>query len=88
MGVGGAYFFSAMAMLFPSVFPASFARHGKVDIYFETAAVIVVLVLLGQVLELCARQRTGSTIRGLLDLAPRTARVLRNDEELKCRSTR
>ena len=51
------------------------------DIYFEAAAVIVVLVLLGQVLELRARQRTGSAIRSLLDLAPRTARVLSNDEE-------
>jgi P-type Cu+ transporter len=81
MGVGAAYLFSAVAMLFPSVFPASFARHGKVDIYFEAAAVIVVLVLLGQVLELRARQRTGSAIRSLLNLAPRTARVLRNGEE-------
>ena len=81
MGVGAAYLFSAVAMLFPGVFPASFARHGKVDIYFEAAAVIVVLVLLGQVLELRARQRTGSAIRALLDLAPRTARVLRNGEE-------
>jgi P-type Cu+ transporter len=81
MGVGAAYLFSAVAMLFPGVFPASFARHGKVDIYFEASAVIVVLVLLGQVLELRARQRTGSAIRSLLNLAPRTARVLRNDEE-------
>jgi Cu+-exporting ATPase len=81
MGVGAAYVFSAVAMLFPGVFPASFARHGKVDIYFEAAAVIVVLVLLGQVLELRARQRTGSAIRSLLNLAPRTARVLRTDEE-------
>ncbi len=81
MGVGAAYVFSAVAMLFPGVFPASFARHGKVDIYFEAAAVIVVLVLLGQVLELRARKRTGSAIRALLGLAPRTARVLRNGEE-------
>lgn len=81
MGVGAAYLFSAVAMLFPSVFPASFARHGKVDIYFEASAVIVVLVLLGQVLELRARQRTGSAIRSLLNLAPRIARLLRNDEE-------
>lgn len=81
MGVGAAYAFSAVAMLFPGVFPASFARHDKVDIYFEAAAIIVVLVLLGQVLELRARQRTGSAIRSLLNLAPRTARVLQNDEE-------
>lgn len=81
MGVGAAYLFSAVAMLFPEVFPESFARHGKVDIYFEAAAVIIVLVLLGQVLELRARQRTGSAIRALLGLAPRTARVLRGDGE-------
>src|SRR5262249_384966 len=71
MGVGAAYLFSALAMLFPGAFPESFVRHGKVDIYFEAAAVIVVLVLLGQVLELRARKRTGSAIRALLDLAPR-----------------
>jgi Cu+-exporting ATPase len=81
MGVGAAYLFSAVAMLFPGLFPASFTRHGKVDLYFEAAAVIVVLVLLGQVLELRARQRTGSAIRSLLDLAPRNARVLRDGEE-------
>jgi Cu+-exporting ATPase len=81
MGVGAAYVFSAVAMLFPGLFPASFARHGKVDIYFEAAAVIIVLVLLGQVLELRARQRTGSAIRSLLNLAPRTARVVKNGEE-------
>jgi P-type Cu+ transporter len=81
MGVGAAYLFSALAMLFPGAFPVSFAQHGKVDIYFEAAAVIVVLVLLGQVLELRARKRTGSAIRALLDLAPPMARVLRNGEE-------
>jgi P-type Cu+ transporter len=81
MGGGAAYLFSAVVILFPGVFPASFARHGKVDIYFEAAAVIVVLVLLGQVLELRARKRTGSAIRGLLNLAPRTARILRNGDE-------
>jgi Cu+-exporting ATPase len=81
MGVGAAYLFSAAAMLVPHLFPASFARHGKVDIYFEAAAVIVVLVLLGQVLELRARKRTGSAIRSLLNLAPHTARLLRESEE-------
>jgi len=81
LGVGAAYLFSVVAMLFPQVFPASFARYGKVDVYFEAAAVIEVLVLLGQVLELRARKRTGSAIRGLLGLAPPTARVLRNGEE-------
>jgi P-type Cu+ transporter len=81
MGVGAAYLFSAVAMLVPGIFPASYARHGQVDIYFEAAAVITVLVLLGQVLELRARKRTGGAIRALLTLAPRTARVVRNGEE-------
>jgi len=81
LGVEAAYFYSASAMLFPGLFPASLAKHGKIDLYFEAAAVIVVLVLLGQVLELRARKRTGSAIRGLLDLSPPTARLLRNGEE-------
>jgi P-type Cu+ transporter len=81
IGVGTAYLYSAVVMLLPHVFPPSFAGHGKIDIYFEAAAVITVLVLLGQVLELRARSRTGSAIRALLDLAPNTARVVRNGEE-------
>jgi Cu+-exporting ATPase len=79
-GTGTAYFYSLAAMLFPGAFPASFRNHrGQVEIYFEAAAVITTLVLLGQVLELRARSRTGSAIRALLDLAPRTARRLRQD---------
>jgi Cu+-exporting ATPase len=74
MGVGAAYFFSAVGMLMPDLFPASMRHQGKIDIYFEAAAVIVVLVLLGQVLELRARSRTGSAIKALLNLAPPTAR--------------
>ena len=74
LGVGAAYAFSVIAMLAPSVFPESMQIHGKVAIYFEAAAVIVVLVLLGQVLELRARSRTGSAIKALLNLAPPTAR--------------
>ena len=81
MGVGVAYFYSAVVMLAPNVFPASFQQHGKIDIYFEAAAVITVLVLLGQVLELRAHSRTGSAIRALLNLAPAVARVVRNGEE-------
>jgi Cu+-exporting ATPase len=81
MGVGVAYFYSAVVMLAPNVFPTSFQQHGKIDIYFEAAAVITVLVLLGQVLELRARSRTGSAIRALLNLAPAVARVVRDDEE-------
>jgi Cu+-exporting ATPase len=74
IGVGAAYIFSAAAMLMPSLFPHAMQHGGKVGIYFEAAAVIVVLVLLGQVLELRARSRTGSAIKALLNLAPPTAR--------------
>ena len=81
IGVGAAYSYSAIVMLLPQVFPPSFSGHGKIGIYFEAAAVITVLVLLGQVLELRARSRTGSAIRALLDLAPNTARVIRDGEE-------
>jgi Cu+-exporting ATPase len=81
IGVGAAYFFSAVVMLLPQFFPPSFAEHGKIGVYFEAAAIITVLVLLGQVLELRARSRTGSAIRALLDLAPKTARVVLDGEE-------
>jgi Cu+-exporting ATPase len=81
IGVGTAYLFSAAVMLMPGAFPDSFAPRGKVGIYFESAAVIVVLVLLGQVLELRARSKTGSAIRALLNLAPKTARVVQDGEE-------
>ncbi len=74
MGVGAAYLFSAVGMLLPDLFPATMRHGGRIDIYFEAAAVIVVLVLLGQVLELRARSRTGSAIKALLNLAPPTAR--------------
>jgi Cu+-exporting ATPase len=74
IGVGAAYAFSAVAMLIPGIFPQTMQHDGKVAIYFEAAAVIVVLVLLGQVLELRARSRTGSAIKALLNLAPPTAR--------------
>jgi len=82
MGVGVAYFYSAVVMLFPQVFPPSFQEHGKIGVYFESAAIITVLVLLGQVLELRARSRTSSAIRALLDLAPQKAHVLRNGQEI------
>ena len=81
IGVGTAYLFSAAVMLVPGAFPTSFAPDGKVGIYFEAAAVIVVLVLLGQVLELRTRSKTGSAIRALLNLAPKTARVVQEGEE-------
>src|SRR4030095_13880142 len=81
IGVGTAYFFSATVMLLPGIFPPSFQAHGRVGVYFEAAAVITVLVLLGQVLEGRARSRTGNAIRALLDLAPDTARLVRDGEE-------
>jgi Cu+-exporting ATPase len=80
IGTGAAYSFSVVATLFPQYFPDSFrGHHGGVDRYFEAASVITVLVLLGQVLELRARSRTGSAIRALLGLAPRTARRIARD---------
>jgi Cu+-exporting ATPase len=74
IGVGAAFLFSAVAMLAPFIFPPMMRHQGKIAIYFESAAVIVVLVLLGQVLELRARSRTGGAIKALLTLAPATAR--------------
>ena len=80
MGVGVAWLYSVVATLAPQIFPPAFRRaDGSVPIYFEAAAVITVLVLLGQVLELRARERTSGAIRALLDLAPKTARRVRAD---------
>ncbi|TIS78686.1 MAG: heavy metal translocating P-type ATPase [Mesorhizobium sp.] len=80
IGVGTAYVYSVIGALFPDLFPHQFRGHGgTVPVYFEAAAVIVALVFLGQVLELKARERTGSAIRALLDLAPKTARRIAAD---------
>ncbi|MDK4735282.1 heavy metal translocating P-type ATPase [Rhizobium sp. CNPSo 3490] len=80
LGVGTAYVYSVVATLVPGIFPMSFRGHGAtVPVYFEAAAVIVALVFVGQVLELKARERTGSAIRALLDLAPKTARRIDAD---------
>lgn len=80
MGTGVAWAYSVVAMLAPGVFPAAFrAADGTVAVYFESAAVITVLVLLGQVLELRAREQTSGAIRALLDLAPKTARRIAGD---------
>ncbi|XXB04307.1 copper-translocating P-type ATPase (plasmid) [Rhizobium binae] len=80
MGTGVAWVYSVVATAAPDIFPATFrAADGSVAIYFEAAAVITVLVLLGQVLELRAREQTGGAIRALLDLAPKTARRIRDD---------
>jgi Cu+-exporting ATPase len=80
LGTGAAYLYSLVAVLAPELFPASMRdAHGLIPTYFEAAAVIVALVLLGQVLELRAREKTGGAIRALLDLAPKTAlRVLKD----------
>jgi len=80
MGTGVAYLYSVVATLFPQIFPASFRTMGdRPDVYFEAAAAIVTLVLLGQVLELRARSRTSSAIRALLDLSPKMARLVSED---------
>ena len=80
MGVGVAWAYSVVATVAPSLFPAAFrGDHGAVAVYFEAAAVITTLVLLGQVLELRAREQTGGAIRALLDLTPKTARLVRAD---------
>jgi Cu+-exporting ATPase len=81
LGVGAAYLYSLVATIAPGVFPPSFRENGEVAVYFEAAAVIVVLVLLGQVLELRARSRTSSAIRALLNLTPPTAHRLSGDNE-------
>jgi Cu+-exporting ATPase len=82
LGTGAAYIYSLFATVAPGTFPESLRMHGAVETYFDTAAVITVLVLLGQVLELRARDRTGSAIRQLLGLAPKTARVVREGNEI------
>jgi Cu+-exporting ATPase len=85
LGVGAAYLYSLAATFATGLFPETFRQDGVVAVYYEAAAVITVLVLLGQVLELRARERTGGAIRALLNLAPKTARRIRdngNDEEV------
>ncbi|KFL30597.1 haloacid dehalogenase [Devosia riboflavina] len=80
MGTGAAWVYSIVATLAPGIFPDAFRQpDGSVAVYFEAAAVITVLVLLGQVLELRARESTSGAIRALLDLAPKTARLIRDD---------
>ncbi len=81
IGTGAAYLYSLFAVLFPGLLPDDLKVNGHVEVYFEAAAVIITLVLLGQVLELRARRRTGSAIRELLSLAPPTARVVRDGDE-------
>jgi P-type Cu+ transporter len=80
LGVGVAYLFSVVGLFFPGIFPESFrGEGGEVAVYFEAAAAITTLVLLGQVMELRARSQTGTAIKALLGLAPKTARLMRDD---------
>jgi Cu+-exporting ATPase len=79
IGVAAAYGYSTVAVIAPGLFPPSFHAHGRVAVYFEAAAVIVSLTLLGQLLELRARSKTSAAIKALLGLAPRTARRIRED---------
>jgi Cu+-exporting ATPase len=85
VGVGAAYLYSALATIFPNLFPDSFKHHGEIDLYFESAALITVLVLFGQWLELRARSQTGKAIQSLLGLAAKSAHRLNatgNEEEI------
>ncbi|QDU74550.1 Silver exporting P-type ATPase [Bremerella volcania] len=81
LGTGAAYFYSLFALLFPRLLPESFLENGRAVVYFEAAAMITVLVLLGQVLELRARRRTSGAIRELLSLAPPVAHLVRDGQE-------
>src|SRR5437667_6883386 len=81
VGVGAAYVYSAAAVIAPGIFPESFGRHGEVDLYFQAAAVITTLVLLGQLIEAKARSRTGQAIKALLGLAAKTAHRVRDGQE-------
>src|SRR5437764_11527505 len=81
VGVGAAYFYSVVAVIAPGIFPTSFRRHGEVDLYFEAAAVITTLILLGQLAEAKARRRTGHAIKALLGLAAKTAHRVRDGQE-------
>ena len=79
LGTGAAFLYSVVATVAPGVFPASFLAHGRVGVYFEAAAVIISLTLLGQMLELKARSQTSAAIKSLLKLAPKTARRIKPD---------
>jgi Cu+-exporting ATPase len=81
VGVGAAYFYSVVAVIAPGIFPSSFRRHGEVDLYFEAAAVITTLILLGQLIEAKARSRTGHAIKALLGLAAKTAHRIHDGQE-------
>jgi Cu+-exporting ATPase len=79
IGTGAAFVYSVVATVAPQLFPASFVAHGRIGVYFEAAAVIISLTLLGQMLELRARSQTSAAIKSLLGLAPKTARRIEPD---------
>lgn len=79
LGTGAAYLYSVIATVVPQAFPSTFAEHGRIGVYFEAAAVIISLTLMGQLLELKARSQTSAAIKSLLGLAPKTARRIRED---------
>jgi Cu+-exporting ATPase len=81
LGIGAAFLYSLVATVAPAVFPSGFRMHGRVEPYFDTAVVVTALVLLGQVLELRARSRTSTALRGLLRLAPSNARRVEGEAE-------
>src|SRR5437773_9827227 len=81
VGVGAAYFYSAVAVVAPGIFPSSFRRHAEVDLYFDAAAVITTLILLGQLIEAKERSRTGHAIKALLGLAAKTAHRIHDGQE-------
>ncbi len=81
MGVGTAYFYSVIALFFPHIFPPAFRHQGEVPVYFETASIITVLVLIGQVLELKARSQTSQAIKALLGRAAKSAHIVRDGQE-------
>lgn len=83
MGVGTAYFYSVIALFFPDLFPPSFRHQGTIPVYFETSAIITVLVLLGQVLELKARGQTSQALKALLGRAAKSAYVLHDGQEIE-----
>src|SRR5260370_21283585 len=84
VGVGAAYFYSAVAVIAPGIFPESFRRHGEVDLYFEAAAVNTTLALLGQLIDAKSRSRTGQALKALLSLPANNAHRVRDgqDEEI------
>lgn len=83
LGVGTAYFFSVIALFFPQIFPAVFQHQAEIPIYFETASMITVLVLLGQVLELNARNRTNQSLQALLNRSAKSARIVKDGQEIE-----